>query len=155
MDTDDLELEKLRLKRRKQLVVQQVRETSSNDTEVMLKKNFAISASNEVVHLNSNNFSDYIKNSDLPILIDYWAEWCQPCKQVAPIIEALERRYRGKMNIAKLNIDHNPQVANEFGISSIPTFHIWYNNKIIDQFTGALPGEKFDQKVKGIIDKLN
>jgi thioredoxin 1 len=155
VDTDDLELEKLRLKRRKQLVVQQVRETSVDDTIALPNKNLSIPSSEEIVHLNSNNFSDIIKNSDLPILVDYWAEWCQPCKYVAPIIEALERRYRGKMIFAKLNIDHNPQVANKFGISSIPTFHIWYNNKIIDQFTGALPGEKFDQKIKGIIDKLN
>ena len=108
---------------------------------------------NGVIHLTDADFEEYLNKSPIPVFIDYWAEWCQPCKLTGPIIEALERRYHGKMVFAKVNVDENPYLTGQFNIQSIPTFQIWYQNKLDDQFVGALPGQKFDEKVHGILEK--
>ena len=91
---------------------------------------------------------------DIPIFVDYWAEWCGPCKRVAPFIEALERKYRGKMIFAKVNTDEEQQIAMRYRIMSIPTFHIFYQNKIVNQFVGALPAQQFEAQIINTLKKL-
>ncbi|OLS24501.1 MAG: Thioredoxin [Candidatus Heimdallarchaeota archaeon LC_3] len=154
MNTDDLELKKLRLKRKKQLLFQQAKSISETVSDNTDDQHTNISIPSKVISLNELNFYDYIKFSPVPVFIDYWADWCQPCKHVAPIVEALEVRYRGKMIFAKIDVDSNQKISNQFGISSIPTFHIWFKDKLIYQFTGALPGKKFDQIVSDTIKNL-
>ena len=154
MNTDDLELEKLRLKRKKQLLIQGAKFSPDVDSDKLNDQYVKISIPPAIISLNEQNFADYVKYSPVPLFIDYWADWCQPCKHVAPIIEALEVKYKGKMIFAKINVDNNPTLSNQFGISSIPTFHVWYKDKLIYQFTGALPGKKFDQIVSDILKNL-
>ena len=143
-DNTDLELEKLRLKRMQQFL----------STESQNKTNLKIP--DGIVHLTDSNFEIFLNDySDMPIFVDYWAEWCQPCKRVGPIIEALENRYRGKMIFAKLDTDRNQITARKHNIYSIPTFNIFYKSNLIDTFSGALPGQKFEERVKNILKRVS
>ncbi|MCX6159826.1 MAG: thioredoxin [Ignavibacteriae bacterium] len=94
------------------------------------------------------NFADEVEKSDIPVLIDFWAVWCGPCRMIAPIVEELAGEYEGKAKIGKVDVDNNPGIAGKFGIRSIPTLLIFKGGKVVDQIVGAVP--------KGsIVDKLN
>lgn len=94
------------------------------------------------------NFAKEVEQSDIPVLIDFWAVWCGPCRMIAPIVEELASEYQGKAKIGKLDVDSNPGVATKFGIRSIPTILIFKGGKLADQIVGAVP--------KGVIvEKLN
>lgn len=154
MSEEDLELAKIREKKLQKLLQQQktslVKDSSSDNIMKTTNESFEIPSG--LIHLNDATFEKYINKSPLPVFVDFWAEWCQPCKLTEPIIEALERRYRGKMVFAKVNVDENPYLSGQFTIQSIPAFHIWYQKKLIDQFVGALPGQKFDARVHDILE---
>jgi thioredoxin 1 len=94
------------------------------------------------------NFADEVEKSDIPVLIDFWAVWCGPCKMIAPIVEELAGDFQGKAKIGKVDVDNNPMIAGKFGIRSIPTLLIFKGGQVVDQIVGAVP--------KGsIVDKLN
>ena len=99
------------------------------------------------VILNDDNFEKEVIKSDVPVLIDFWAEWCMPCKMIAPIVEELANEYQGKLKVGKLDVDSNPQVSMKYGIRSIPTLLIFKNGQPVDQIIGAVPK-------KVILDKL-
>ena len=102
------------------------------------------------IELNEQNFSNFIQNSDLPILIDLWADWCGPCKMMAPVVESLAGKYAGKIDFYKVDIDQESELASVFGISSIPTFlFIPVKGKPSVQM-GAMQKEDFE----GLIDKI-
>jgi len=86
--------------------------------------------SDQIVQVTDENFDAEVLNSDIPVLIDYWAEWCGPCKMIGPILEELVGEYQGKVKIAKLNIDDNPNTPPKFGIRSIPTLMIFKNGNV-------------------------
>ncbi len=86
--------------------------------------------SEQVVHVTDANFEEEVLNSDLPVLIDYWAEWCGPCKMIAPALDALAGEYAGRVKIVKLNIDDNPQTPPKFGIRSIPTLMLFKDGNV-------------------------
>lgn len=93
---------------------------------------------NNIVYLTDSNFNQTIENSSLPVLVDFWAEWCGPCKMIGPILEEIATEYAGRITIAKLNIDENPNTAPQFGIRGIPTLLIFKNGKLVATQVGAL-----------------
>ncbi|HEY0653188.1 MAG TPA: thioredoxin [Chryseosolibacter sp.] len=101
----------------------------------------------KTIVLNDANFDATI-NSDKPVLVDFWAEWCGPCKMIGPVVEELAGDYEGKAVIAKLNVDENPSVTARFGIRSIPTLLVFKGGQIVDKQVGAVPKSVLAQKLE-------
>ena len=91
------------------------------------------------ININDENFSEEVLRSDIPVLVDFWAEWCGPCKVVGPTIEALAADYAGKVKVAKLNVDDNPQAAGRFGVRSIPTLIVFKDGEAQQAAIGVKP----------------
>ena len=89
--------------------------------------------------ISDDTFDQEVIKSDIPVLVDFWADWCAPCKMIAPIVEELAEEYDGKGKFAKLDIDSNPKVATTYGIRSIPTLLIFKGGSPVDQVVGAVP----------------
>jgi thioredoxin 1 len=101
----------------------------------------------KAIVLNDDNFDATI-NSDKPVLVDFWAEWCGPCKMIGPVVEELANDYDGKAVIGKLNVDENPGVTARFGIRSIPTLLVFKGGQIVDKQVGAVPKSVLTQKLE-------
>lgn len=104
----------------------------------------------EVLHITDENFDQEILKSDIPAMVDFWAEWCGPCKMIGPIIEELAEEYKGKIKIAKMNVDQNQKTPAKFGIRSIPTLIFFKNGEVVDVIIGAQPKEI----LKSALEKL-
>ena len=85
------------------------------------------------------SFADDVLLSDKPVLVDYWAVWCGPCRMIAPILEEIDATHGEKLTIAKLNVDENPRIASDYGIVSIPTLNVFQGGKVVKQIIGAKP----------------
>ena len=94
--------------------------------------------SNEIIHLSDETFKKEVLESTVPVLVDYWAEWCGPCKMIAPILDSLISEYNGKIKIAKLNIDENPLTPTKYGVRGIPTLMIFKDGNVESTKVGAL-----------------
>ncbi|HEY1772907.1 MAG TPA: thioredoxin TrxA [Gammaproteobacteria bacterium] len=94
--------------------------------------------SDQIVHTSDANFQNDVLGSDVPVLVDYWAEWCGPCKMIAPILDEIAGDYQGKLKIAKVNVDENQQVTQKYGIRSIPTLMIFKGGSVQAQKVGAM-----------------
>jgi thioredoxin 1 len=101
-----------------------------------------------VVHITADNWDSEVLKSELPVLVDFWAEWCGPCRAIGPIIEALAEDYAGKVKMAKVNVDDNQALAGEFGIRSIPTLLILKDGTVQEQMVGALSKQALEDKLK-------
>lgn len=97
------------------------------------------------------NFQELVMNSDKPVVVDFWAEWCGPCRMVGPIIEEIHKEYDGKAVIGKVNVDLNPGVASQFGIRNIPTILFIKNGEIVDKQVGAAPKNLFTSKLDAML----
>jgi thioredoxin 1 len=100
----------------------------------------------KTLEITDANFEEII-NSDKPVLVDFWAEWCGPCKMIGPVVEELAGDYDGKAVIGKVNVDENPGVSAKFGIRSIPTLLVFKNGEIVDKQVGAVPKGVLTQKL--------
>lgn len=96
-------------------------------------------ASDKVIQLTDNNFKNEVLDSTQPVLVDFWAAWCGPCKMIAPIIDEIAADYQGKVKIGKLNVDENSKTASEYGIMSIPTMVLFKNGKEVNRLVGFMP----------------
>ncbi len=97
--------------------------------------------------MDDSSFDQFIK-SEKPVLVDFWAEWCGPCKMIGPVVEELAGEYDGKALVGKLNVDENPEVTSRYGIRSIPTLLVFKNGQIVDKQIGAVPKSVLSKKLE-------
>ncbi len=103
------------------------------------------------VTLNPNNFESEVLNADIPVLVDFWADWCMPCKIVAPVLEELAQEYEGKLKIGKLDVDANADIAAQYNIVSIPTMLFFKGGEVVKQQIGAVPKERLKQSIDELL----
>lgn len=101
------------------------------------------------------NFDQEVLKSDTPVLVDFWAPWCGPCRIVAPVVEEIANEYNGKLKVVKVNTDENQNVAITYGIRSIPTLGIFKDGKVVDSVIGAVPKHYLEEKIKPHLMSVN
>ncbi len=104
-------------------------------------------ASKHIVQISQDNFATEVKQSSTPVLVDFWAEWCGPCKAIAPTLDELAESYVGKLKIAKVNVDQNQELAAEHGVRAIPTLLIFKNGEVKEQMVGAISKRDLEAKI--------
>jgi thioredoxin 1 len=102
-------------------------------------------AMSKVTEITDANFEQHVLNSDQPVLVDFWAEWCGPCRALGPVIEELARDYEGRATIGKLNVDENQQMAERFGIASIPAVLVFSDGEEVERLIGVQPKGSYEQ----------
>jgi thioredoxin 1 len=107
--------------------------------------------SNEYIEVTDQNFDQLVLKSEKPVIVDFWAAWCGPCRMMAPAYEDLAREYQGKMVFAKLDVDHNLVVSGRYGVQSIPTLLIFQGGRVVDQLIGARPREDMKRHVEAAL----
>ena len=105
-------------------------------------------ASDKVVQLTDDSFENDVIKSSVPVLVDFWASWCAPCKAIGPVIDSLADEYDGKVKVAKLNVDENPATPGKFGVRGIPTLILFKDGKVVDQVVGAVPKNQLEGLIK-------
>lgn len=104
------------------------------------------------IEVQDNDFSQKVLKSDLPCIVDLWAEWCVPCQFIAPILNEIAKEYEGKLNVCKLNVDDNPKTAAEYEIMAIPTLLIFNKGRLVDKIVGLKNKEEIEKKFKSFLN---
>ncbi len=102
------------------------------------------------VEITTENFEQY-KNGDQPLVVDFWATWCGPCRMVGPVVSELAKDYDGKITVGKCDVEDNEDIAAQFGIRNIPTILFFKNGELVDKFVGAAPKPVLDEKFKALL----
>jgi len=106
-------------------------------------------AGENVIEFTDDNFDTEVLQSSTPVLVDFWATWCAPCKAIAPVVDQLATTYQGKVKIGKVNVDENPATPGQYGVRGIPTLILFKDGQIVDQLVGAVP----KNQLEGLIQK--
>ncbi len=109
--------------------------------------------SENVKEITSMNFNDEVLKSDTPVLADFWAEWCGPCRAIGPVVDEIANDYNGKVSVGKLNVDNENQLAMEYGVRSIPALLIFNNGTVVNQIVGAVPKNRITDILDTVISK--
>ena len=104
----------------------------------------------EVLNVTDSNFETEVIKSDMPVLVDFWATWCNPCKMIAPIVDRVANQYEGKLKVVKLDVDSNPETASKLGIRSIPTLMFFKGGDLVEQVVGVVA----EPQLKQLVDKV-
>lgn len=105
-------------------------------------------ASDKVVQLTDDGFDQEVLKSEMPVLVDFWASWCAPCKAISPVVDALAEEYDGRVKVGKLNVDENPATPGQYGVRGIPTLILFKDGKVVDQVVGAVPKNQLEGLIK-------
>src|SRR3954468_7810967 len=107
--------------------------------------------SKDTVIVLDSNFQSEVLDSQTPVLVDFWATWCAPCRAIAPALEELAGQYKGKIKIAKVNVDDNQDVPQKNGVRSLPTLLLFKSGQVVDQIVGAVPKAKLEEALKKVV----
>lgn len=105
-----------------------------------------------ITHVTDSTFDKEVLNSDKPVFVDFWATWCGPCKMLAPVIENVAQKLEGQVNIAKIDVDQNPQVSSMYGITNIPTMILFDKGKPVGKLVGFRPADQIEAAIKGALN---
>jgi len=105
------------------------------------------------ITLNESNWEEEVINSNTPVIIDFWAEWCMPCRMISPIVEKISNEYEDRIKVGKLNVDENPSIAGKYQIMGIPTLLFFKNGSLVEKIVGVVPKRVIEEKVKTILDE--
>ena len=107
--------------------------------------------SDKIITLTDQNFQDEVKAASTPVLVDFWAEWCAPCRMIAPVLDELAEEYDDKVKIGKVNVDDNRSTAAQYGVMSIPTLILFKNGEMVEQMVGAQPKENLAKVLQSVL----
>jgi thioredoxin 1 len=103
------------------------------------------------LEITDGNFNELVMQANQPVVVDFWAEWCGPCRMLTPVIEEMNKEYEGRAIIGKVNVDSNPDVSAQFGVRSIPTVLFIKNGEVVDKSVGAVPKATLDAKLRALL----
>lgn len=106
-----------------------------------------------VLVVNKDNYESDVLQSEKPVLVDFWAQWCGPCRAIAPVIEEMALTYKDQINVAKIDVDQNQAIAQELGIKGIPTLMLFKDGQVVDQLVGNVPKDKIEALIQQITDQ--
>ncbi len=105
----------------------------------------------DILEVTDDNFEAEVLKADLPVLIDFWAPWCGPCKTIAPVVEELASTYKGQLKVVKMNVDDNPRTPSQYGVRGIPNLVLFKGGKVQEQVVGAVPKAQLAQAVERVL----